>query len=268
MEKTVVDNTLEDRVAKLESIVNDISAKIRKMSDNWKKFCNSFVGSSAKDGKIGSARASLLVVIVLSAIGVAAFAEVAHVAGDKTHWGTAAIRADGSLVTEGGIYATNGTIAASGGIVTNLTLVGSTQLGQAGNAVAVGGNMTISGAVDYADSGIIIRSNTYVSVNGSVSVANGGSFGNADTPIYELRPSATGVVTLASVDATAVYAGQYMTFINCSGGSGTNLIFNDATNVAVAGSSVTLGQYDAISFRFTRCHDGTNKWIQVGSSDN
>jgi len=118
--------------------VNDLSAKVRRMSANWKRFCSKFIGSSAQDGKVGSVRLNVLLTVALLGIAVSVLADVAHESGDKFHVGPAVIRSNGDYDSEGGIYA-------SGAITVGGAITGTSVMGKLTNALS-----TVSGSdVDY-----------------------------------------------------------------------------------------------------------------------
>ena len=107
---------------------NDLAAKVRRMSDNWKRFCAKHIGDDA-DGEVGSARLTFVFALALVCVAGIVFAEQAFEAGDKEHWGVAAIRSNGDLDTDGGIVATGaitGVSAGNGtGVVSTATIASS-----------------------------------------------------------------------------------------------------------------------------------------------
>lgn len=106
----------------LESIakqINDMAAKIRRMSDNWKVFCSKHLGSEANDGKLGRANIGVLVgmAVVAITIGVVRAEPVdCWYDGDAT-WGTSKMDSD----LAGSITYTVNKVVASGGVTAPVT---------------------------------------------------------------------------------------------------------------------------------------------------
>lgn len=96
---------------------NALAAKVRKYSDNWKVFCKMHLGDIAKDGKIGGAKIGLALVVFIMALTallvVSAYGVQGFEAGDKVHWGVAAVRSNGDFDSDGGAVIAGSLTAAS-----------------------------------------------------------------------------------------------------------------------------------------------------------
>lgn len=151
---------------------NNLAAKVRRMSDNWKSFCAIHLGSVAKDGKVGSSRIAVLLAMatVLTMVSLVS-ARMADIETDRAHWDTAVIREDGSFQTQGsinvqgtlvvtgattvssvsgngsGLTNLNGANIASGNIGVNRLTNGAASLGP-----SIGGNIPVAAITNAAGS--------------------------------------------------------------------------------------------------------------------
>jgi len=114
--KTETPSTMEAVVKRL----NDLEAKLRRYSDNWKKFAATHLGVDAQDGAIkGSVRVAVLIgVLVCALVGVAVATDylIMENPGDTTKF---------SVDTDGNVYAAGALqIDSSLSVGTDVTVVG------------------------------------------------------------------------------------------------------------------------------------------------
>jgi len=113
--KTETPSTMEAVVKRL----NDLEAKLRRYSDNWKKFAATHLGVDAQDGAIkGSVRVAVLIgVLVCALVGVAVATDylIMENPGDTTKF---------SVDTDGNVYAAGTYSGGSLSVGTDVTVVG------------------------------------------------------------------------------------------------------------------------------------------------
>lgn len=139
-----------EEIDNLEAFVRKLEAKVARMSENWKTFCKSHLGSEANDGKIGGARLNFVtaIALVLVCAGIVA-ATQSYTSGDLAHWGKVKITSDGTYSTDGGIIASGAMTISNGVTVTQKLIVGCyTNSGGATNV----GLLRVKGVL-YADGG-------------------------------------------------------------------------------------------------------------------
>lgn len=114
-----------EEIDNLEAFVRKLEAKVARMSENWKTFCKSHLGSEANDGKIGGARLNFVtaIALVLVCAGIVA-ATQSYTSGDLAHWGKVKITSDGTYSTDGGIIASGAMTISNGVTVTQKLIVG------------------------------------------------------------------------------------------------------------------------------------------------
>ena len=111
---------------------NDLAAKVRRMSDNWKRFCAKHIGND-KDGEVGSARLAVVFTLAIICIAGFAIADQAFEDGDKAHWGVTAIRSNGDIDTDGGIVAVGAITGVSDGNGTGVVTTATATSSDVGN---------------------------------------------------------------------------------------------------------------------------------------
>ena len=143
MAKTNTAVSVEDKVAELEKKCDNMAAKIRRMSDNWKKFCQTHLGEIAKDGAIIRSIAIFAVTVMFAQSAMADYEE--DLSGNNiVNWKKARITSNGTFQTMGSITCTGtvtaGAISTTGGV----TQTGSTTLS---GAVRINGRITFTNSL-------------------------------------------------------------------------------------------------------------------------
>lgn len=198
-------------------------------------------------------------------------AEVAEVDNDLTVAGSANVSSNLSvtLITDVNVFTAEVaevdndlTVAGSQTIGSNLTVSGAAQFDSLVNLSGAPVRLTNNASLIFHEASLLkARGNSYAPEAGVITNAEPTGW------FYEIRPSAISTQTIYSIDDVG-NLGQFATYINVSGGSGTNITWVEGTNLITSGGAFTQGQYDVVSFRWTDCHDGTDKWVQVWSQDN
>jgi hypothetical protein len=127
----------ETTIESLAKRVNDLEAKLRRYSDNWKKFAATHLGVDAKDGALGGFSRVMVLVCVLAValVGVAVATDylIMENPGDVTKF---------SVDTDGNVYAAGNIASAQ---TTNTVVIGQITNALAGNtAKTIGGDVTVS----------------------------------------------------------------------------------------------------------------------------
>jgi hypothetical protein len=106
----------ETTIESLAKRVNDLEAKLRRYSDNWKKFAATHLGVDAKDGALGGFSRVMVLVCVLAValVGVAVATDylIMENPGDVTKF---------SVDTDGNVYAA-GTFSGNGSGLNSITV--------------------------------------------------------------------------------------------------------------------------------------------------
>jgi hypothetical protein len=147
---------VEDEITAIKKQLTEFSGWRRRISTNWKQFVRRYVGDAelkkGSDGELGFVSPRLIGAMLVSfAVVVGLAIAVSTNSTDIAHWGTAAIRADGSYVTDGnvvsggGVY-TNATATQTPTLVSNATLkvYGLTQVVANNGTITVGTNVTVT----------------------------------------------------------------------------------------------------------------------------
>lgn len=189
----------EVTVETLHKQLTELKAKVRRMSDNWKRFCKGHIGDD-NDGKVGGVRVwAMAVVLVCVVVGVATATETLWQLynGDAVH-GTA-------KVTDDGAGAATMTVDKFVGDMTGAT--GNIPIASITNALAtagpnIGGNVPLASVTNALATAVIpIAGITNALATGTYAVKADGLTGNAPiAAITNALIDAIGSVQLANED--------------------------------------------------------------------
>lgn len=225
-----------DEVAKR---LDELSGKVRRMSDNWKKFVERFVGAAeASDGKLKDAgRASVGGFVLAFLIGTALIASAAYIF-QLDPGGTSLFSVDDS-----------GNVVAAG------TVQGTTITATTGFAGAING--TVGATTAAAGSFTTLTSTRDVVTPTALTVTNGMVI-PATVSVYNL----TAASCMTNTIANASVKGQYLELCLLVGGTNT-VTFADSGNLKLVAAAV-LTDDDTLGLR---SYDGTN-WFQIFKNAN
>ena len=218
-EVVATSETIEDRVTRLETMVNGMAAKLRGMIDNWKRFADSHLGSQTVGGKLVG------VLLMLGAmVGVLYAADLVNY--PTPSGGTGFVVTDEGNATVGGTLTVAGTVT----LTTDLPVA---------SGIALNGTYT-GNAIDF--SGTTINPTG----SGGPCLIRAGSYG---TPIdYGADNDQSGMVRLYSTSSgTTSYDRGIFAYCEVTSSKGAFPIAGlaEANNTGTGPSKVQAGQFIA-----------------------